>query len=48
MPDVIVIGAGLAGLRCGGMLASQGLEVVVLEASDVVGGRQRTVNERSD
>lgn len=42
MPDVIVIGAGLAGLRCGGMLASQGLEVVVLEAADAVGGRQRT------
>ena len=42
MPDVIVIGAGLAGLRCAGMLAADGLDVVVLEAGDAVGGRQRT------
>jgi len=40
--DVIVIGAGLAGLRCATRLAEAGLDVVVLEASDVVGGRQRT------
>lgn len=42
MPDVIVIGAGLAGLRCAGLLAAQGLDVVVAEAADAVGGRQRT------
>lgn len=42
MHDVIVIGAGLAGLRCAGLLAAQGLDVVVLEAADAVGGRQRT------
>ncbi|MFF9562269.1 FAD-dependent oxidoreductase [Leifsonia sp. NPDC014704] len=40
--DVIVIGAGLAGLRCAAELAARGREVVVLEASDRVGGRQRT------
>lgn len=40
--DVIVIGAGLAGLRCAVRLASRGLDVAVLEASDAVGGRQRT------
>ena len=42
MHDVVVIGAGLAGLRCAAVLAERGLEVVVLEAADAVGGRQRT------
>ncbi|WP_144873869.1 NAD(P)/FAD-dependent oxidoreductase [Microbacterium sp. 1.5R] len=42
MHDVVVIGAGLAGLRSADMLASRGLDVVVLEAGDTVGGRQRT------
>lgn len=42
MHDVVVIGAGLAGLRCAGLLAADGLDVVVLEAGDAVGGRQRT------
>lgn len=42
MHDVVVIGAGLAGLRCAGLLAERGLDVVVIEAGDAVGGRQRT------
>lgn len=42
MHDVIVIGAGLAGLRCAGLLSTRGLDVVVLDAADAVGGRQRT------
>lgn len=42
MHDVVVIGAGIAGLRCAGLLAERGLDVVVLEAGDAVGGRQRT------
>lgn len=42
MNDVIVIGAGLAGLRCAGLLAARGLDVVVLDSADAVGGRQRT------
>lgn len=42
MHDVVVIGAGLAGLRCAGVLAAHGLDVAVIEAADAVGGRQRT------
>lgn len=40
--DVIVVGAGLAGLRAATVLAEAGLDVLVLDASDAVGGRQRT------
>ena len=40
--DVVVIGAGLAGLRCARRLAEAGREVLVLEAEDAVGGRERT------
>lgn len=41
-PDVIVIGAGLAGLCCALRLQQGGLSVSVLEASNGVGGRVRT------
>ncbi len=40
--DVVIIGAGLAGLACARTLSSAGLSVRVLEASDGVGGRVRT------
>ncbi len=40
--DVAIIGAGLAGLRCAGLLERAGLEVSLLEASDAPGGRVRT------
>ena len=40
--DVAVVGAGLAGLACALTLAAAGRDVVVLEASDGVGGRVRT------
>ena len=40
--DVVVIGAGLAGLRCAIRLTELGREVIVLEATDGVGGRVRT------
>lgn len=39
MHDVVVAGAGLAGLRCAELLRDGGLDVVVLEARDRVGGR---------
>lgn len=40
--DVVVIGAGLAGLQCARALSASGLTVTVLEAGDAVGGRVRT------
>jgi phytoene dehydrogenase-like protein len=40
--DVLVVGAGLAGLRCARVLHDAGHEVVVLDAADAVGGRIRT------
>jgi predicted NAD/FAD-dependent oxidoreductase len=40
--DVLVIGAGLAGLQCARRLTDTGLGVTVLEAATEVGGRIRT------
>ena len=40
--DVVVVGAGLAGLCAALPLVEAGLDVLVLEASDAVGGRVRT------
>lgn len=40
--DVVVVGAGLAGLAAATTLAHAGVEVSLLEASDGVGGRVRT------
>ena len=40
--DVVVVGAGLAGLRCAERLGGAGRAVVLLDAGDAVGGRART------
>lgn len=41
-PQVLIIGAGLAGLACARRLKEAGLTCTVLEASDGIGGRART------
>lgn len=41
-PDVIIVGAGLAGLTCARHLQQAGLSCTIFEASDGVGGRVRT------
>jgi len=40
--DVVIVGAGLAGLACAQDLTRAGVECTLLEASDGVGGRVRT------
>ncbi len=39
---VVIVGAGLAGLSCARQLLQSGVDVLVLEAQDDVGGRVRT------
>ena len=44
-PDrkVIIIGAGMAGIKLAHTLAKKGIKFVVLEASDYVGGRMKSI-----
>lgn len=41
-PDVLIVGAGLAGLCCARRLHEEGIDCQILEKSDGVGGRVRT------
>src|SRR5690606_12988274 len=41
--DVVVVGAGIAGLAAARELLTSGLHAIVLEATDRIGGRARTV-----
>src|ERR1700683_5752889 len=43
--DVVILGAGAAGLAAARQLTGAGLRVVVLEARDRVGGRMHTLHE---
>ena len=43
-PDVLIIGAGVAGLAAAGKLSQAGLRVLILEARDRVGGRVLTIH----
>ena len=45
---VVVVGAGLAGLRTAVRLRDAGVSVRVVEAADSVGGRVRTVRDPFD
>lgn len=40
--DVVIVGAGLAGLSAARVIQQHGLSVIILESSDDVGGRVRT------
>lgn len=42
--DVIILGAGLAGLHAARMLEADGFKVIILEADSQIGGRMRTLD----
>ena len=42
-PDVIIVGAGAAGLSAARLLAQHRLRCLILEGSELIGGRLRTV-----
>lgn len=40
--DVVIIGGGVSGLSAAKLLAEQGIDLVLLEATERLGGRTRT------
>ncbi|MGA9226091.1 MAG: FAD-dependent oxidoreductase [Mesobacillus sp.] len=42
---VVIVGAGLSGLRAASLLSAQGIECMVLEARDRIGGRVLSISE---
>ncbi len=45
--DVIIVGAGLSGLACADLLQAAGLKIIVLEASEQIGGRICSIADQS-
>ena len=45
--DVVVVGAGLSGLTCAHLLCEAGLDTIVLEAANRIGGRIHSLREQS-
>src|SRR5687768_14310890 len=43
--DVVILGAGAAGLSAGRALAGNGLRITILEARDRIGGRVHTIHD---
>jgi len=46
--EVIVLGAGLAGLHAARLLSAEGKDVLVLEGADRIGGRMHTLDHGAD
>ncbi|MFS0776669.1 FAD-dependent oxidoreductase [Neobacillus sp. 3P2-tot-E-2] len=44
---VVIVGAGLSGLRAASLLIAQGIECIVLEARDRIGGRVLSITDTS-
>ncbi len=44
--DVIIVGAGLSGLACASLLHKAGLNTIILEANDRIGGRIHSIRQQ--